>query len=375
MLEAILYILYGVLLLVFVAGVWRLRYAYSHFQMKGVATTPHDSADLPSVTVCIPARNEMHAMTECLERVIASNYPKLEVIVLDDHSRDDTSTLIKAYAHEGVRFVEGSALPEGWLGKNHALQGLLKHASGKYVLFMDVDTRLSPDSIGQLVEYTLREDVKMVSVLPRRDDGMRSSVLFSTLRYFWEIMFHRKESPATASNAWLIHRQTLIETWQGFSAFKSAIQPESKLSAALMATNDYRFVIGSQLLGISYEKKWRSQVETSIRLLFPLLGSKTSHGIIAFLDMLIVAWPLFVLLSGFVYGWGIHQLLSGVLILMFGGLYYSYLRRVRSHGRVLGALLWPIIVVQEAIVLVMSMERYERGAVTWKGRVIKVPKS
>ena len=359
----------------FIAGVWRLRYAYSHFQMKGVATTPHDSADLPSVTVCIPARNEMHAMTECLERVIASNYPKLEVIVLDDHSRDDTSTLIKAYAHEGVRFVEGSALPEGWLGKNHALQGLLKHASGKYVLFMDVDTRLSPDSIGQLVEYTLREDVKMVSVLPRRDDGMRSSVLFSTLRYFWEIMFHRKESPATASNAWLIHRQTLIETWQGFSAFKSAIQPESKLSAALMATNDYRFVIGSQLLGIAYEKKWRSQVETSIRLLFPLLGSKTSHGIIAFLDMLIVAWPLFVLLSGFVYGWGIHQLLSGVLILMFGGLYYSYLRRVRSHGRVLGALLWPIIVVQEAIVLVMSMERYERGAVTWKGRVIKVPKS
>ena len=64
-------------------------------------------------------------MNDCLERVVASTYPKLEIIVLDDHSQDNTSALIKSFAHKGVRFVEGTKLPEGWLGKNHALQLLL----------------------------------------------------------------------------------------------------------------------------------------------------------------------------------------------------------------------------------------------------------
>src|SRR5688572_18125111 len=91
--------------------------------------------DLPSVTVCIPARNEGHALTDCLQRVVASTYERLEIIVLDDVSGDDTSALIKSFASEGVRFVKGSKLPSGWLGKNHALQGLLDEASGTFVLF------------------------------------------------------------------------------------------------------------------------------------------------------------------------------------------------------------------------------------------------
>ena len=71
-----------------------------------------ESQDLPTVSVCISARNETHAMTQCLERIVASDYPKLEVIVLDDGSRDNTSLLIKSFAHAGVRFIEGSSLPD-----------------------------------------------------------------------------------------------------------------------------------------------------------------------------------------------------------------------------------------------------------------------
>ena len=83
-----------------------------------------ESTALPSVTVCIPARNEDHALTDCLHKVLASDYEKLEIIVVDDNSVDNTSVLIKSFAHAGVRFVAGSELPEGWLGKNHSLQML-----------------------------------------------------------------------------------------------------------------------------------------------------------------------------------------------------------------------------------------------------------
>ena len=46
-------------------------------------------------------------MTDALHRVIASTYPKLEIIVLDDLSADKTPALIKAFAQDGVRFIEG----------------------------------------------------------------------------------------------------------------------------------------------------------------------------------------------------------------------------------------------------------------------------
>lgn len=374
MLQVILFVLYAVLLGMFGLAAWRLRYAYTHFTMKSLLTNVRSRADLPSVTVCIPARNETHAMTDSLQRVIESNYPKLEVIVLDDLSGDDTSALIKSFAHEGIRFVEGSRLPEGWLGKNHALQGLLKQASGTYVLFMDVDTRLSPDSIEQLVAYTLQEDALMVSVLPRREDSPRASVFFSPLRYFWEIMFHRKESPATASGAWMIHCQTLLDRWEGFTQFKEAIQPESKFSAELMASGRYRFLIGTELLGISYEKKWRSQIGTSIRLLFPLLGSKAPNAIIAALDLLIAASPLFIMASIVFIGLNINQLIAVIIYLMFAGLYGMYLRKIWNKAWIIGGLLWPYIVIQEAVLIVLSAIRYQQNAVTWKGRLVKAPK-
>lgn len=374
MLQVILFVLYGVLLGIFGLAVWRLHYAYAHFKMKSLLTTAVMIEHMPTVTVCIPARNEDHVMNDALDRVIASTYPKLEIIVLDDLSGDNTSALIKAFAHEGVRFVEGKRLPASWLGKNHALQGLLDEASGQYILFMDVDTRLAPDSIEQLVSYAQQEDVKMVSVLPRREDSLRASVIFSTLRYFWEIMFHRRSSPATASNAWLIHRQTLLERFGGFSSIKDVIQPESRISSELMATGEYRFLIGTELLGVSYEKKWRSQLLTSVRLLSPLLQLKLPNSIVAALDLLILTTPLWIVLSGFISGWNINHVIAGAFILMFAGLYGMYLKKVWNKCWVIGGLLWSIIVLQEAILVVTSAILYGKKAVTWKGRPLKALK-
>ncbi|MEO6109976.1 MAG: glycosyltransferase family 2 protein [Candidatus Saccharimonadales bacterium] len=367
-----LVVLYSVLLAVLGVGAWRLRFAFTHFRAQSIILKPEAVDALPSVTVCIPARNEYHALSDCLERVIASTYPKLEIIVLDDMSGDKTPALIKSFASEGVRFVEGTRLREGWLGKNHALQELLDEASGTYVLFLSVDTRVSPDSIEKLVTYAQSEQASMVSVMPRRDDGWRTSVIFSTLRYFWEVMFHRRASPATASNAWMIDRKMLVNRWEGFTAFKSAIQPESQLSAALMQTHQYRFVMGAESLGISYEKKWQTQIETSIRLLYPLLGAKIAHSIVALLDMLIVLTPFLVVLSGFIIGWNVHHIIAGVFWLLFSALYGTYLKAIWKKGWWLAALLWPFVLIQEMIALLISTERYTRNMVKWKGRSVKL---
>ena len=368
MLEGILYILYGILL--GVAGVMarQLRFAIKHFTPPVYISEIGEEVDMPSVTVCIPARNEMHAVAACLDKVIASDYQRLEIIVLDDASNDETSSLIKAYAHEGVRFVSGHALPTGWLGKNHALKGLLKEASGSYVLFMDVDTRIAPNAVSNLVRYTLSKRATMVSVLPRREDGWRGSVIFSPLRYFWELMFHRTASPATASNAWMIHRQIFLDQFNGFENLKTVVQPESFVATELSKTDSYRFLMSTREFGIAYEKKWRSQLATSTRLLFPSLNNKIAVALVAVCDLLFLLAPTVLLVLSFFMPLGYIQLCVGAIVLLYASIYGAYAHRVWAKGWLLGALLWPLLLVQECILIGVSVVKYKRHTVTWKGR-------
>lgn len=374
MLELVFYLLFALLTLIAVIFALKLMFAFGHFKMKPLSGPPDALRDLPSVSVCIPARNETHAMTQCLERAIASTYPKLEIIVLDDGSGDDTSSLIKSFAHAGVRFVEGLPLPVGWLGKNYALQGLLNEASGSYILYMDVDTQLAPETIGQLVTYIKRANVAMLSVLPQRLDGWRASILFGTMRYFWELILHRTKAPAVASSAWLIDRHILRDQLGGFVAHKDNVQPEAKLAAELMKQHGYRFLIGTSELGVSYEKKWSSQVETSIRLLFPILGGHLVGNLLALIGLLLLNLPGLALLASCLTGWTIIQVMALWQLCVFMALYGLYLDRVWQRGWWLGMLLWPVVIAQETIILIISMKHYLRHSVTWKGRPITVPK-
>lgn len=373
MLEVILYITNIVLIAVLVLMFRQLLRSIKRSTPPAYHSKLGRDTDLPSVTVCIPARNEAHALIDCLQKVITSDYQKLEIIVLDDVSGDDTSALIKSFASEGVRFVQGSALPKGWLGKNHALQGLLEEASGTYVLFMDVDTRLSSEAIEHTVRYALAHRASMVSVLPRREDGWRASIIMSPLRYFWELIFNRRLWPSTASNAWLIRRELLLSRFDGFKSFKNAVQPEAKIAAELAATNEYHFLLGSAHFGVAFEKKWRSQLITSVRLIYPLLGSQVALSIIAFLDLLLLLVP-FVTLAIFLPAGLISPplaLTTFIVALGYCTLYALYTRRVWRHGWLLGALLWPVIVLQEAVLVIASALQYTRRTVKWKGRLIR----
>lgn len=370
MFASLLYVVHGVVAAVLGVASVRLATGLRRFRYNTTMTPSRLIEDTPSVSVVIPARNESHGMTDCLQAVVNSTYPKLEIIVLNDSSADRTSALIKAFAHDGIRFIEGPALPEGWLGKNHALHSLVKEASGTYVLFMDVDTRINPDTIGQLVAYAVQENAAMVSVLPRREDGLTFSRLFSPLRYFWEIVFHRASSPAVASSGWLVDRSRFMKSFGGLEPFKSDVQPEAKIAAHFMEEGRYRFIIGTQQLGLRYEKKWSSQVHTSVRLLFPLVGARVSHALIAAMDLLIIVSPLFIIATGGFLGWSIHHLIAGVLWMGFAVLYAVYLHKVWRHGWWLAPWFWDIVVIQEAVLLLVSAWQYKRGKVNWKGRPV-----
>lgn len=373
MLEVYLWIVLGISVAMISITAVRLCSVVYRTRPRRFFTDLGDDVDLPSVSICIPARNEQHALVECLDKVIASSYQRLEIIVFDDTSGDNTSALIKSYASEGVRFVQGKPLEAGWLGKNHALQGLAEQASGTYLLFMDVDTRLAPNAVENMVRLAVASGIDMLSVLPRREDGWRFSVIFSSLRYFWEVVLSRRSWPATASNAWMIRREVLQKTFNGFEPYKAAVQPESQLAAQLSYKGKYQFIISTADFGVFYEKKWVSQLVTSIRLLYPLLNKNGALSLFAALDLLLYLIPF-----GIVTAWlsGV-QLSSALGIAALGAcltswiLYGIYTRRVWKKGWWLGALFWPLIVLQEVVLIIVSTLQYLRGTVRWKGRLIQ----
>ena len=102
----------------------------------------------PRVSVLIPARNEALTLPQLLTALAGQSLQPLEVIVIDDHSSDDTAAIARA---AGVTVLASAPLPEGWCGKTWALQQGANRSQGELLVFLDADTEPGPTFLAQLV--------------------------------------------------------------------------------------------------------------------------------------------------------------------------------------------------------------------------------
>lgn len=106
------------------------------------------------VSVLIPAHNEQMVIERCLESIRSNTYKNLQIIVVDDASKDLTAKLVKDYILRhpqcNIRLVRKRKNVGKGAALNHALK---RFAKGEFVMTLDADSVLAPDAIANAVAY------------------------------------------------------------------------------------------------------------------------------------------------------------------------------------------------------------------------------
>ena len=141
----------------FSALVWlglALPMLWGQRSIRGLASAPaRADADLPSVTIIAAARDEAARAEHAADSLRAQSYPGLEIVLVDDRSTDATGEILDrlAASDSRIRSLHVTELPEGWLGKCHALARGAEEAKGEWLLFTDGDVWMKPDALRQAI--------------------------------------------------------------------------------------------------------------------------------------------------------------------------------------------------------------------------------
>lgn len=222
------------------AAAARLR--RGRFLLRPDTHPPTPGQGAPRVSVLIPARDEEETIGACLEGVLAQDAAIHEVLVLDDRSTDATAEVVDAMAavDPRIRRIPGAELPDGWLGKNHALARAAREASGEWLLFLDADVFLAPQALRQALAEARSEGADMLS-------------WFSSLemRTFWErslmpfvadfiVLFsplHKVNDPADpqciANGQFILIRRAVYDRTGGHAANRDSIIDDVSLARAV----------------------------------------------------------------------------------------------------------------------------------------------
>lgn len=332
--------------------------------------------ELPTVTVAIPARNETTDLEACLTSVLASNYPKLEIIVLDDCSQVRTSEIIKSYAHNGVRFIKGAEPDDHWLAKNQGYARLAEEASGELILFCGVDVRFGTNAIRALVTSMTLRQKKMISVMPRRLDGTLLAAFIQPMRYWWEVALPRRlfNRPPVLSTAWIVQRDVL-EDLGGFAAVSRKIIPEAFFARELVIRDDsYSFMRASSDLDIQTAKSVDEQWATAVRVRYPQIHRRPEMALVmALFDSVALLGPIPVAVAAYATNNALAMAIAATAAICLVATHVTIVQITNPANSWLALFNLPVAIVLEMIIGTLSMIKYEFGSVEWKDRNICIP--
>lgn len=137
----------------FTFGLYNLKERFEHY----------DRNKIVKVSVLIAARNEANNIERLLQSLERQTFPKelFEVIIVDDHSEDDTRKIITDFI-ENNREINIKLLAAEGVGKKNAISQALHNADNEYIIVTDADCELNTQWIESIVAFYQKSGAKMI---------------------------------------------------------------------------------------------------------------------------------------------------------------------------------------------------------------------
>jgi biofilm PGA synthesis N-glycosyltransferase PgaC len=143
-----MWLLFGFLVLLILRYIGLLWFSYLNHLERDDA----ESLLLPPVTILVPAYNEGAVIQGSIRSLLELDYPRYEILVIDDGSKDDTYVKASVYAGDhGRALVRVITKPNG--GKARALNTGISQASSDFILCMDGDSALHPATLRRAIRH------------------------------------------------------------------------------------------------------------------------------------------------------------------------------------------------------------------------------
>lgn len=293
---------------------------------------------LPRVSVVVPARNEAEHIEAALTSLLQLDYPDYEVIAVDDRSDDTTGEIIDRLSshwrerdeasHHLLNVLHVSELPQGWLGKVHAMWKAAQHATGEWLLFTDADVVFRADALRRAMVYALREQADHVVLFPTmimETVGERMMMAFFQSQF---IFAHRpwkvadpKSRDSLGVGAFNLVRRSVYEKNGSYAALRMAVLDDMMLGE-LVKRNGFRqrCVFGPDLVKLHWVVGAFGMVRNLTKNFFAIFRFNVPFTLAAVCGVLLINLGPFVGLL-FAHGWahlGYALALSAIAIMYFG---------------------------------------------------------
>lgn len=342
--------------------------------------------DPPLVSVVVPARDEELNIARCLRSVLATTWPRLEVIVVDDHSRDATAAIAAEIAagDPRLRVVGAPDLPAGWFGKPWACHSGARAARGEVLCFIDADTVHAPDLLARVVNAMRSRGAGMLTVAGTQEMGTFWETVLQTQMFTMLAMrYGGTETVNRSRHAWdkiangqfIAITRAAYDATGGHESVRDRVAEDLMLAQRLFASGERTaLVLGTAQLSTrmyaslgEIVRGWGKNVFAGgsdalppgrlLRLLFPL--GLTAFPVVQLLPPVVVAaWLLGAALPAAALAWLVVTMVA--LIAAWAAVY------ARAGRSPFYALTFPL---GAAVLLWIFLGAIVRGRrVAWKGR-------
>ncbi|WP_437320579.1 glycosyltransferase [Sorangium sp. So ce385] len=329
----------------------------------------------PKISVIIPACDEAETLEGAMEAKLRDDYPNIEFVLVEDRSTDATAQIVDRIAARDGRIVaiHIEELPEGWLGKLHALERGAQGASGEWLLFSDADAHFERGTLRRAIAACERDGIDHLAVIP--DFWPVSLLLDAVITMFVRIMclggrLWAIEDPASkaaiGSGAFNLVRREAYDRCPGFRQIRLEVADDVALGQILKRSGARsRAMSGRGAVGLRFYGSLGEMARGSEKNGYAVLGRcSLPRVVVACAALLSLELAPLLGLLPWAPAW-----LRGLGLCAAGLAFAASIGVARWSGRrVLPALLWPVgTALFVAMMLRAGWLGFRRGGIVWRG--------